>query len=220
MVSEGPKWNRTGQVIPQLREYAAQNKPGKQHYGKRGKELQRRRTEGQFSIPTLGGEAAWLPGCVIPSGEFRDKPFMWPDLQGGRFSPTPSLHRGPHQHLPRKAWRKPQHSTTIWNHSQVITKAEPLFPAQQAVTCLKQLSPGRAQKPAHFHFHAEPLDWKDPPRSKGTGVIYYCSINLGFSFNGEQNKCNLALPGKLEVVIYGIKDLFQTTLLLCLPADY
>lgn len=104
---------------PRCSERAAQNKPGKQHDGKCGKRSFRSAGR-RVSLASLrSGESQ--PGIqdVRFAMEFREKPFMGPDLQGKRFSSTPSLPTGPHSMSPGGSSTAP-HSGTFqeWTQKQ------------------------------------------------------------------------------------------------------
>lgn len=65
------------------------------------------------------------------------------------------------------------------------------------------------------HFHSTLSHWIEGPfQVQGNRFHLLLLSSLVFGFKGEQNKGNLSQTGKVEVVIYGIKDLFQTTVLL------
>lgn len=123
------------------------------------------------------------------------------------------------QGLPKKAWRKQRQS--IGNHPHGKTKAEPQLaatcaPSSMCWDCLQQLlactAPGsRVQR--RLISISKGSHWVEgPSQIQGKGFIYGCSVNYCTDLRGNKTNGSLSQTGKLEVLIYGSKDVLQTTL--------
>lgn len=144
MVSEGPQWNRTGQMTLLLREQAAQNKPGKRQDGRSGKRSVRSAGQGVTLASLHSGESQ--PGFCRVRGSLPflpspQDPTAW--AQGGAAQhPIPELFRSGH-------------------------KSRALVPSSPSGDPPGARLTGPGAKAGSFPFPCWARGWQDPPWSKG-----------------------------------------------------